>query len=70
MANLPLKRPVHTTLEESYYEKLLIYGKGQLNTGIETIIRLIEEREITVTIETKLTLTNYVEPIRKPRIRY
>ena len=70
MEKYAVKKIIHTTLEESYYKKLLEYGKGQINTGIETIIQLIEKKEITVNIKTSLTLTNHVEPIRKSRIRY
>ncbi|KAB2947838.1 MAG: hypothetical protein MPEBLZ_04384 [Candidatus Methanoperedens nitroreducens] len=50
------RKAIHTIISRSVYNKLLVYGKGQLNTGIETILELVEKREVIVNIQTQLVI--------------
>lgn len=39
-----MKRQIHTTLEKSTYEKLIKYGGGSLNAGIEKAVEISESK--------------------------
>lgn len=47
-----MKRAIHTTIKESTKRKLLEYGKGFLNEGIETLVKIAESQEVTVNVIT------------------
>lgn len=51
------RKIIHTIISKSAHSKLLEYGKGQLNTGIETILELLEQRQITVNVQTELVIS-------------
>ena len=51
-----MKKAIHTTIEDSTKRKLLEYGKGVLNEGIETVVKIAESKEVTVSVVTILIL--------------
>jgi hypothetical protein len=49
---IKMKKEIHTWIEDSTRRKLLEYGKGVLNEGIETVVKIAESKEITVNVIT------------------
>ena len=42
------KRALHTTIESETYKKLMHYGEGFLNAGIEKMIKVAEDKQFNV----------------------
>lgn len=51
-----MKKSIHTNIEVSTKGRLLEYGKGVLNEGIETVVKVADSKEVIVRIETILVL--------------
>lgn len=52
-----MKKRITTCIEDSTKKKLLVYGKGALNEGIETVVKIAENKEVTVSVITTLIIT-------------
>jgi len=59
-----IKKGIHTTIPEEYYNKLLLYADEKLraknhkgvNTAIINLIKLAEQKNITVRVVTDITV--------------
>jgi hypothetical protein len=47
-----MDKRIHTIVKESTKRKLLEYGKGFLNEGIENLVKIAESQEVTVNVIT------------------
>ncbi len=49
-------KTIHISLPKQIYEKLLVYGKGRLSTGIINLIKIAEQKEVIIKIETDVLI--------------
>jgi len=51
-------RHIHTLIEPHIKKKLLTYGNGALNSGIENLIDIVESKRVRINILTELILND------------
>jgi hypothetical protein len=61
-----MKKAIHTTIKDSTKKRLLEYGKGSLNEGIEAVVEIADRQEVTVNV---ITVCKFA-PKFKPRPKF
>ena len=57
-----MKQAIHTTIKASTRKRLLEYGKGVLNEGIEAVVEIADSQEVTVNV---ITVCKFPAKIRR-----
>lgn len=61
------KVPLHTTVSSHAYNKILDFGKGFLNTGIENVIDIVEKKQYVVKHELEQIANHILNELSKDR---
>ncbi|MGB8216204.1 MAG: hypothetical protein WCE94_02790 [Candidatus Methanoperedens sp.] len=61
------KVPLHTTVSSHAYNKILDFGKGFLNTGIENVIDIVEKKQYVVKHELEQIANHILNELSKNR---
>ena len=61
-----MKQAIHTTIKASTRKRLLEYGKGVLNEGIEAVVEIADRQEVTVNV---ITVCKFAPKFR-PRAKF
>ncbi len=53
-----MRIPIHTTISNEEYNRILEFGKGRLNKGISALISIADSKEIIINVTTTIIMNN------------